>query len=35
MRRRPTAVGSDDVARDAAQAYLDTGGDAIGAVLDY
>jgi hypothetical protein len=33
MRRLATAVGSDATARDAAQAYLDTGGDAVGAVV--
>ena len=33
MRRTATAVGSDSTARDAAQAYLDAGGDAVGAVI--
>lgn len=33
MRRPATAVGSDAAARDAAQAYLDAGGDAVGAVV--
>jgi hypothetical protein len=33
MRRFPTAVGSDDTAREAAQAYLDAGGDAVGAAV--
>jgi hypothetical protein len=33
MRRTATAVGSDTTARDAAQAYLDAGGDAVGAVI--
>jgi len=33
MRRPATAVGSDATARDAAQAYLDAGGDAVGAVV--
>jgi hypothetical protein len=33
MKRSATAVGSDTTARDAAQAYLDTGGDAVGAVV--
>jgi gamma-glutamyltranspeptidase/glutathione hydrolase len=33
MRRTLTAVASDDTARDAARAYLDAGGDAVGAVV--
>lgn len=33
MRRSATAVSSDSTARDAAQAYLDAGGDAVGAVV--
>jgi gamma-glutamyltranspeptidase/glutathione hydrolase len=33
MRRPATAAGSDAVARDAAQAYLDSGGDAVGAAV--
>jgi hypothetical protein len=33
MRRAATAVGTDATARDAAQAYLDAGGDAVGAVV--
>jgi hypothetical protein len=33
MRRSATAVSSDTTARDAAQAYLDAGGDAVGAVV--
>jgi hypothetical protein len=33
MRRFATAVASDDTAREAAQAYLDAGGDAVGAVV--
>jgi hypothetical protein len=33
MRRSATAVGSDTTAREAAQAYLDAGGDAVGAVV--
>lgn len=33
MKRSATAVGSDSTARDAAQAYLEAGGDAVGAVV--
>lgn len=33
MKRTGSAVGSDAAARDAAQAYLDAGGDAVGAVV--
>ena len=33
MRRQAVAAASDEAARDAAQAYLDAGGDAIGAVV--
>lgn len=33
MRRPVSAQGSDTIARDAAQAYLDAGGDALGAVI--
>lgn len=33
MRRSATAVGSDAAAQEAAQAYLDAGGDALGAVI--
>jgi hypothetical protein len=33
MRRSATAVSSDTTAREAAQAYLDAGGDAVGAVV--
>lgn len=33
MRRQATAVGSDAAAQEAAQAYLDAGGDALGAVI--
>src|SRR5690349_20649525 len=33
MRRTLAAVASDDTARDAARAYLDAGGDAVGAVV--
>jgi gamma-glutamyltranspeptidase/glutathione hydrolase len=33
MRRSATAVSSDTTARDAAQAYLDAGGEAVGAVV--
>jgi hypothetical protein len=33
MRRFATAVGSEATARDAAQGYLDAGGDAVGAVV--
>jgi hypothetical protein len=33
MRRSATAVSSDTTARDAAQAHLDAGGDAVGAVV--
>ncbi|HWO14549.1 MAG TPA: hypothetical protein VNN80_33830, partial [Polyangiaceae bacterium] len=33
MRRQAIAAGSEEVARDAAQAYLDAGGDAVGAVV--
>jgi hypothetical protein len=33
MKRSASAVGTDGTARDAAQAYLDSGGDAVGAVV--